>query len=147
MLLIALFFFQLLVLRSETRLMQQSQREGIFLRNLSVKILPNFSELCLKYLAEQNADEVGQQFEAMDLPILQMNPTNPTHAPHQISERRQTMASCQNIYEIDGKIEEVGCSAGSSTIYDPFRRTRHVPFEIAGRRGSISMCNNGSSVM
>lgn len=98
------------VLRSQTRLIQQSP---VALRNCWVSIEPNFQAIAMQWLArstsgKQNADGPSQLSQSQVATSSLISDATDATALALQNERRFSVASCRNVFEIDGLVQETG---------------------------------------
>lgn len=108
------FFTLLLVTRSQTTLIRGSR---LRIRNCFVAIEPNFSALSLQWLQRRppppppqrnnQNDQRDQRNEAGSSNIQAAQASAARAAPIS-TQRRTSVASCRNIFEIDGTVQELG---------------------------------------
>lgn len=96
-----IFLFNLLVLRSQTRLIRQSP---LRIEHCWVSIEPNFKALSMTWLAR--TPPAAQNEAGSSNAIALANGADPL--PALPNQRRFSVASCRNIFEVDNQVEETG---------------------------------------
>lgn len=94
-----------IVLRSQTRLIRQSP---VALRNCWVSIEPNFKAISMQWLARntsgtQNANGPSPSSQSQVATTSSSSDATPLQ-----NRRRFSIASCRNVFEIDGLVQETG---------------------------------------